>query len=204
MSSSYDQIPSNEIIDQTVKALEKNGISTQVVETGEQAKEAALKLIEKGSEVLTSSSVTVDQIGLGAILNDDTDYVSVRNKFMGLMGQPERHTEMRQISAAPKYAVSSVHAVTQDGKIMIASATGSQLGPAAYGADHVVFIVGVQKISKNLEDGLKRIEEYVVPLEDVRATEAYGKGTSFSKLLVINKDQPGRIQVIFIKEKIGF
>jgi hypothetical protein len=123
---------------------------------------------------------------------------------MALAGDAEKKKEMKQVSGTPDYLVSSAHALTSDGKIMVASATGSQIAPESYGANQVVLVVGAQKLVKDLNDGLKRIEEHVVPLEDVRALKVYGGHTSFNKLLVLNKEMPGRVTVFIVKEKLGF
>lgn len=99
----------------------------------------------------------------------------------------------------------SVHAVTQDGHILIASNSGSQLPAYAYSAAHVIWVVGTQKIVKNIEEGMKRIYEYCLPLEDARAQKAYGVGSAVNKLLIVNVEKvPGRITIILVKEKLGF
>jgi hypothetical protein len=102
------------------------------------------------------------------------------------------------------YVVSSVHAVTRDGKLLVASATGSQLGIQAYGADKVLFVIGTQKVVDDVDAGVARIENHVVPLEDTRALAAYGVNTSFSKLLILNKEMPGRVTVILVEEPLGY
>ncbi|HSX35271.1 MAG TPA: LUD domain-containing protein, partial [Candidatus Saccharimonadales bacterium] len=113
--------------------------------------------------------------------------------------------EQRKLGAAPDYSVGSVAAITEDGRIIIASNTGSQLPAHLYGAGHVIFVIGAQKITKNLEDALQRIDEHVVPLEDVRAQEAYGMHTNLSKLAIINKEvNPDRIHIILAKEALGY
>ncbi|MBI3342389.1 LUD domain-containing protein, partial [Candidatus Curtissbacteria bacterium] len=114
--------------------------------------------------------------------------------------------EMQKLGAAPKWSVGSVNAVTEDGKVLIASNTGSQLSGYVYGSQHVVFVVGAQKLVKNLDVAMERIYEYVLPLESERAKKAYGMPGSFvSKLLIINKEvRPGRVRLIFIKEALGF
>ena len=97
-----------------------------------------------------------------------------------------------------------MHAVTEDGKVIIASATGSQLPAYAYGSSHVIWVVGSQKIVKDLDEGMKRVYEYVLPLENERAKKAYG-GSSINKLLIFNKEgTAGRITMIIVKEKLGF
>jgi hypothetical protein len=87
-----------------------------------------------------------------------------------------------------------------------ASNTGSQLPAYLYGAGTVIFIVGAQKIVKDSETAMKRLYDYVLPLESERAHKAYGVAGSFvSKQVTIHKEvQPNRIHIILIKEALGF
>jgi len=113
--------------------------------------------------------------------------------------------EMRQLSASPDWVVGSVHALTEEGSLLIASASGSQLGPIVSGAGHVIFVVGGQKIVADFNTGLRRIYEYCFPLEDRRARNAYGVPSGVNNLLVINKVvAPGRITAILVNEPLGF
>ena len=130
-------------------------------------------------------------------------YNSVRNKLMA-MDRKTENRQMQQIGAAPEWAVGSVHAVTEEGQIMIASASGSQLPGYASGADHVIWIVGTQKIVKNIDDGFKRIYEHCLPLENERAKKVYGRPSSVNKLLIIYKDPSPRTSLIFVNEVLGF
>jgi hypothetical protein len=112
---------------------------------------------------------------------------------------------MQRLGAAPEWTIGSVHALTEDGHVLVASATGSQLPAYAYGADHVIWVVGAQKIVKNTEDGVQRIREYTLPLEDARARKTYGMGSAINNLLIINATRAaGRLNVIIVKEKLGF
>jgi hypothetical protein len=113
--------------------------------------------------------------------------------------------EMRQLSAAPDWVVGSVHAVTEEGALLIASATGSQLGPIVSGAGHVILVIGGQKIVPDFNTGLRRLYEYCFPLEDQRAREAYGVPSGVNNVLVINSaTRPGRITAILVNESLGF
>jgi hypothetical protein len=113
---------------------------------------------------------------------------------------------MQMMGAVPQIALGSVHAVTEEGQLVIASNTGSQLGAYAYGSEKVVWVVGTQKIVKNLDEAMKRIYEYVLPLESERVKKAYGmERSNVSKLLIINKEvKPGRAVVVLVKESLGF
>lgn len=204
--SKFDELANSAIIEKTAQALNANGIETIVVENGEEAKKKALEILPEGTEIMTMVSVTLDTIGLSTEINKkEGKYKPVRDKLYA-MDRETQAKEMKSLGSTPDWAIGSVHAITEDGQILVASATGSQLPAYAYAAINVLWIAGGQKIVKNLEEGLKRIYEYVLPLESERAKKAYGvSGSSVNKILIINKEpQQGRIKVILIREKLGF
>lgn len=200
----FSKLADSKTIAKAVSALEGNGIKAIVVENGSQAKKEALGIIPEGAEVFTATSQTAEIVSLAKEINESGKYDSVRNKLMS-MDRNTQAREMAKLGAAPDFVVGSVHALTEDGQLMIASATGSQLPAEAYSAGKVIFLVGTQKIVKNLQEGLRRIYEYSYPLEDARAQKAYGMRSGVNKILIINKEMtPERITVIFVKENLGF
>jgi len=202
---SWDMLADEATIVKTIEALKQNGVDASVVATGAEANEKVLSLIPEGAEVMTMSSVTLDTIGLSKDLNGSARMKSVRDKLYA-MNRDTEHVAMLKLGAAPEWTVGSVHAVTEDGHILIASNTGSQLPAYAYSSAHVIWVVGTQKIVATTEEGIKRIYEYTLPLESERARKAYGvAGSAVNKLLIINKEVvPGRLTVIFVKEKLGY
>ena len=204
-AAKWMKIPDRKIIDKTIAALKANNIDAEFVATGQDAKKRVLALIPKGAEVMNMSSVTIDTISLAKELNDPKKFDSVRNQFAA-MDKKTQGKEMQRLGAAPEYTVGSAHAVTQDGKVVIASNTGSQLPSYAYGSMHVIWVVGAQKIVKDLDEAMKRIYDYVLPLESERAHKAYGvPGSNVSKMLIVNKEvQTGRIRLIIVGEPLGF
>jgi L-lactate utilization protein LutC len=208
MTKNFGKLATDESINKAKNALEKNGIEVLVLENGEEAKEKVLKIIPEGAEIMNMSSVTIDALGLAKEINDPPagggKYNSVRKKFAA-MDRKTQNLEMQKLGAAPEWAIGSVHAITEDGKVVIASATGSQLPAYAYGSSRVIWVVGAQKIVKDLDEAMKRVYEYVLPLESQRAMKAYGKPSGVNKLLILNKEvSPNRITMIIVKEKLGF
>ena len=204
MVKDFGQLATDESINITKDALTKNGVEVLVVENGQEAKEKVLQMVPEGAEIMNMQSVTVNSIGLADELNKSGKYNSVRNKF-ATMDAKTQGPEMKKLGAAPEWTVGRAHAVTEDGKVIVASATGSQLPAYVYGSGHVIWVVGSQKIVKDLEEGLKRIYEYVFPLENERAMKAYGMGSGVNKLFILNKEvAKGRITMIIVKEKLGF
>ncbi len=195
------------MIDQTkiIENFKNHGIEVVVVENKELAKEAVLAIIPKGSAVMTMTSVTLDQIGIAEAVNTSGDFKSVKNDLAS-MDRKSESRQMQMLGAAPEFAIGSVNAMTEDGSLIWASNTGSQIPAYAYGADKVVLVVGKQKLVKNLEYGLKRINEYVLPLESERARKAYGvPGSRVSKIFIMsNEVRPGRVHVVLVNEDLGF
>ncbi len=201
----WNILATKETVDKTIKALGENGMHAVFVNTKEEANKKILELIPEKSEVFTMTSMTVEALGILHTLNESGKYNSVRKKLSS-MDREKHKGEMRKIGAASDYAIGSVHAVTMDGKVIIASNTGSQLPAYAYGSEKVIWVVGAQKIVKDLDEGMKRLYEHTLPLESERAKKAYGVPGSFvSKTLIVNKEvQKDRITIVFVNEVLGY
>ena len=200
----FSELVSDEQIKRTVQALEANGINALIAENAEDAKRLFFELVPEESEVFLGASVTLETLGIQEEVDKSGRFDALRPRMFA-MDRATQGREIRKMISAPDYAAGSVHAVTEDGHVLIASNTGSQLGPYASGAGKIVWVVGAQKIVKDLNEGMKRIEEYVVPLEEEHMQTLYKIGTAVNKLLIINKEiRPGRITLIIVKEQIGF
>lgn len=189
-------------IQRAAKALEANGIHTLVAATAAEAKTMVLALIPAGAAVFNATSVTLETTGVAKEILESGRWHALRKDIMAL--PPERKGEARQIAATPEWVAGSVHAITEDGRLVIASQGGSQLGLYAYAARHVVWVVGAQKIVKDLDSAFRRVQEHSLPLEDARARKAYGVGSAVNKMLIINHDSAGRSNVIIVRETLGF
>lgn len=205
LTKEYAEVASLERTIKVARALEDKGFIVDVAEDAAAAKAKALELIPKGAEVFTLQSATLQSTGIWEAVEDSGDYKSVRNQLNQLdRGKDGR--QMRKLGSTPDYAIGSVHAITEDGAILIASNTGSQLAADASGAGQVIFVVGTQKLVKDLDEGLKRIYEYSLELEQERIEKLFpGFKTSVNKVLIINKEStPDRINIILVKENLGF
>src|SRR5919206_1312756 len=200
----FAKLASEEQIERTVKALEANGIHALVAENGEEAKRIFFELVPEGAAVFLGASVTLETLGIKDIIDKSGRYEAVRPKMFA-MNRETQGREIRKLGGAPDYAAGSVHAVTEDGQVLIASNTGSQLGPYASGAGNVIWVVGAQKLVKNIEEGLRRIYEYDLPLETEHMRQLYNMGTGVNKVLIVNREiHPNRITMIIVKEELGF
>jgi acyl-CoA hydrolase len=196
-------LPDEETLAATTVSLEEHGFSVEVVDDLDAARRAVLARIPNGASVMTNTSVTLDETGIAEAINSGGPYESVRTKLLALDYETERR-EMKAIGGQPDFALGSVHAVTQDGTLLVASASGSQLGQYAWEADQVIFVVGAQKLVPTVEDGRERIFKHSLPLEDARAYAAYGMNSRVGKILEIRQEDPGRIHVVIVRKAVGF
>src|SRR5215510_10202298 len=200
----FANLATDEQIERTAKALEANNIHVLIAKDGAEAKRLFFELVPEGSEVFLGASVTLETLGIKDEIDKSGRYDSIRPKMFA-MDRATQGREIRKLGGAPDYAAGSVHAVTEDGHVLIASNTGSQLGPYASGAGKIIWVVGAQKIVKDLNEGLRRIYEYDLPLETEHMRQLYNMGTGVNKLLVVNKEiRPNRSTMIIVKEQVGF
>lgn len=202
-NNTFNTLASDLQIERTVLALEANGIHTLLAEDGEQARKIFLDLVPEDSLIYQDASITLDSLGLTADIEEPGRFNALRPRLRTLKNQT-RPDQILLLGASPDYMVGSVNAVTEDGWVLIGSDSGSQLGPYVSGAKNVIWIVGAQKIVKDLGEGLRRIREYALPLENDLLTAADDENISLSKLLIIYKERPGRITMILVNENLGF
>ena len=202
----YNQLATDEVLKTAIAALKKNNYNVSVAENAAEAKQMALELVPKGAEVFALSSETLKQTGITAEIDESGHYDSVRAK-LNKMDRATQGQEMQKLGAAPEYALGSAHAVTQDGKILVATNTASQIPADSYAAAHVIWVIGTQKIVPTEELAKQRIYDYVLPLESARLNKIYNitSGSYVSQILTLYRAYPaGRITIIFVKEILGF
>jgi acyl-CoA hydrolase len=200
----FTALPDEATLNATVVALEEHGFSVEVVSDLDIAREAVLARIPAGSSVMTNTSLTLEQAGIADAINDGAGrWDSARNKMFALDFETQAQ-QMKAIGGQPDYALGSVHAITRDGTLVIASASGSQLASYAWGAANVIFVVGAQKLVPTLAAAHDRIYTHSLPLEDVRAQAAYGQHSQVGKILEIHTELPGRIHIVLIRQQAGY
>jgi len=199
----FTALPDEQTLTETVTALEEHGYSVEVVDSLDAARQAVLARIPAGASVMTNTSVTLQETGIADEINDSGRYESARNKMFALDFATQAQ-EMKAIGGQPDYALGSVHAITRDGTLVIASASGSQLASYAWGAANVIFVVGAQKLVPTLPVAHDRIYQHSLQLEDARAQAVYGQHSSVGKVLEIHQELPGRIHVVLVRQPAGF
>jgi len=200
----FSKPASEEMIRRAAEALRKHNIAVEVVDTVADARSYVNSILPKDKSIFTAASETLRLSGLDEDINNSGRHISIRQQ-LAKMDRNTQMPEMRRLGATADVVVGSVHAVTEDGKLVAASASGSQLALYSSGAARVIYVVGAQKVVPDLETGLRRVESYSYPREDTRMREKYGMPSALLKILIVNGDWPvTRSAVVLIREAIGF
>lgn len=201
----WDKLPSDEELKKTVEAVKSRGINVVIANDKNDTLEKVKELIPEGSEVYNGSSTTLNEIGFIEYLKSgEHPWKNLHEEVLNEK-DPAKQSDLRRKYVTSEYFLGSVNAISKNGELVACDNSGSRVGAYHFAAKNVILVAGIQKITDSLETAMKRIREYVLPLEDARARKAYGMGSNTSKWIIIEKEiNPNRITLILVKEKLGF
>jgi hypothetical protein len=185
-------------------ALTAHGFTVEILDGAAAARARINDLIPEGASVFTGASETLRLSGIDEDINASGRYDAIRARGQ-TMDRATQLAEIWRLISTPDVIVGSVHAVTETGSLVIASASGSQLPGYAGGSRRAIWVVGAQKVVPDLSTALRRVEEHCLPLESDRAMKVYGTPSAINRLLILNAElEPGRGIVLLLREAIGF
>jgi len=183
--------------------LRASNIEAIVVDTADEARDLVIGMVPKGAEIHSGKSKTIEDLGLFKHFMESGKYDAIRPKLYA-MDRATQGREMRKLGAAPDYELGSVSAITEDGALVVVSATGNQIAAYAGGAGRVILVVGSQKLVKDLDAALARIREVAFPYENEQVRARLGVDTKLEKLLVMYGEWvEGRTTVVLVREPVG-
>jgi acyl-CoA hydrolase len=199
----YAEPASREQLASAAETLRDRGIEVEIVADGQAARDLVDQLIPDGAVVYNTTSRTLDSTGIAADIVGSERFTATRS-ITDALDHATQGEDFRRHVSNMDIVVGSVHAITEDGHAVVASASGSQLAAYAFGATRVIWVVGAQKVVADLDEAFDRIENHSYPLEDARAREVYGFASYIGKQLVVSRERPGRITVILVEEPLGY
>ena len=203
----YKTLPSQEIIDRTIKNLAERNIHATLVANSTEALEKIKNIIPAGASIMNGTSRTLEEIGFIDILK--TRQHPWKNLHDAILEEQdsEKRESLRRQSVFSDYFLVSTHAITEEGELVNATASGSQIPAIVFTAQNVIFVAGAHKIVPTLEDAILRIRDYVFPLEDARMKSIGAPGSVIAKMLIFEREASfsnRKIHLILINESHGF
>jgi len=189
----------------TFEALEERGIRPLFVANRQAALLAVLELIPHGSAVAHGSSTTLHEIGLVDYLKQPSSGYRYLNPGWQAENDPKRRARWRaELSLEADYYLGSIQAICETGEVIGADASGSRQAFYIYGPPYVIWVAGLNKLVPTVTDGLERVKEVALPMEDERRRQAGGDGSYIGKLVIYERERPGRITLVLVGEALGF
>lgn len=203
----YNKLTDKKTLDETVSALKKHGYDIDIVKNGQEALEKIKQSIPENASVMNGSSTTLAQIGFVDYLKSGVHKWNNLHASIIAEKDPIKQAQLRRQAILSDYYLGSVHALAKNGEFIIASNSGSQLPYIVYTSPNLIFVVSTKKIVASLDDGIKRLEQHVIPLEDKRMMSVYKMHTNPRKILMFKSESPmgGRkIKFILVEQDLGF
>ncbi len=197
--------PTRDRVERTIAALDARGVATIYVPDRKRALATVLELIPKGSSVAHGSSTTLQEIGLiDRIKEPDSGYRYLNAAWTAESDPAKRGRLRTRLSAEADYFLGSVQAISETGEVIGADASGGRQAFYVYGPPHVIWVAGINKVVPTLEDGLRRVRDVALPLEDQRMKRAGAPGSYVGKLVIYERERSGRITLVLVGEPLGF
>ncbi len=150
-----------QLLEQAVKSLAKHGFGAQWVETEAEARDKVLEMIPAGVLVTVGGSRTIRQMGIIDALQARD--VRVADHWRAGMTEDEKMAIRRQQLNCDVF-LSSSNAVTLDGFLVNIDGSGNRVAAMIMGAPLVILVAGVNKLARNVPEGLDRVRNVAAPL----------------------------------------
>ncbi len=189
----------------TISALQARGIATVFVPNREAALEATRQMIPTGSRVAHGSSTTLEKIGFVARMKSPSSTCRYLNAEWSAETDPAKRVRLRaKLSVEADYYLGSVQAIAETGEVVGADGSGSRQAFYVYGPPRVIWVSGINKLVPTLQEAIRRVREVALPLEDKRMKNLGASGSAIGKLVIYERERPGRISLILVGEALGF
>ena len=201
------------LLERAASALKRNGFEVHVTESKEAAKQVVLSLVPAGATVGVGGSVTIRELGL----IEELERRGCKVVHHWLSAPSEELLRLRRLELTSDVFVTSVNAVTLDGKLVSIDGTGNRVAATAFGPRRVIIVAGRNKLARNLEEALWRARNVAAVLNARRL----GVETPCAQLgYCVDCDSPARIcrallilerrptgaeyDVVLVNEELGF
>jgi hypothetical protein len=192
-------------VEQTFEALQDRGVRPLFVANRQTALAKVLDLIPRGATVAHGHSTTLEQIGLVTALNRaDSPYRYLNAEWLAEGDADSRHRLRARLSLEADYYLGSVQAICETGQVLGSDMKGSRQAFYIYGPPHVIWVAGINKLVPTLDEALRRVHEVALPQEDERIKEVGGRGSFVGKLVIYEREDPGRITLVLVGESLGY
>jgi hypothetical protein len=204
-------------IENLLKNWQKRNILGLYCNNKAEAADKIMAAIPLSATVGISGSLTLDELGIVKTLEARGN--KVFNQYKPGISR-EENLELRRQGAEAEYYLASANAISKKGELVFFSAYGNRIAGISY-ARNVIVACGINKITADIDEALRRAREYAVPLNCKRLnfnTPCFKDGICRKEIclfpdykrmccqiLIIEAEiTPDRLKVILVGENLGF
>ncbi|HEV8595077.1 MAG TPA: lactate utilization protein [Thermoplasmata archaeon] len=192
-------------IERVLAATTARGFHSTFVPDRAAALTKVLDLLPRGAKVAHGSSTTLQEIGLIDLLKRPDSGCTYQNALWTAENDGAKRARLRaRLSLEADVYMGSVQAVCETGEAVAADQSGSRQAFYVFGPPRVVWVAGINKIVPDVAAGMRRVREVALPKEDARMKAAGAAGSSIGKLVIYEKERPGRTSLVLVGEPLGF
>jgi hypothetical protein len=198
-----------------IENLRRRRMEGSYASTSTQARDEVLAMIPQGAAVYRCASMTTANLGLWERVAELPGVKVIDHYRPGL--SPEQSMELRRQGLLADVMIASSNAVTLDGRLVNLDAMGNRVAAMAFGPRKVILVVGMNKVSPDLESAMARVKHCVAPVNALRAgykTPCAESGvctdcSSASRIcnawsVIEGQMVEGRIHVELVGESLGY
>lgn len=204
-----------QLLSQTmIKNFKKRNIDAYYCNTSEDAVILAMELMKNGGTVGMGGTETVKETGLLDAVKS-AEHLHFIDRSMATT--PEEKKAIYLQSFQSDYYLMSSNAITIDGELINIDGNGNRVACLIYGPEHVLVLVGMNKVVESVESGIERIGTHAAPPNAARLRtktpcgvlghcgDCHSEDCMCCQIVVTRHSrQKGRIKVILIGEELGF
>ena len=197
-----------------VKQLQRRHFEAYYCATADEARQRVNDLIPDGSSVTWGGTMTVRDMGIPEMLKG-RGTLDVWDRDTVTTAEEKQEMYFRAFHA--DYYLSSANAISEDGVIVNLDGNGNRVAAITWGPQHVIFVVGMNKVAQDVEAALKRARSTASPINAARFdidTPCQKDGVCHNcnspqsicnyVHFLRNSSKPGRIIVVLVGETLGY
>lgn len=201
------------LADTMIKNFAKRNMEAFYCESSEDAVKLAMELMKDGDTVSFGGSETLKETGLLDAVRASSHTLIDRDTAK----TPEERKAIFLQSMASDYFLMSSNAVTIDGELINIDGNGNRVACLIHGPEHVVLMVGMNKIVPDVESGVARVRNMASPANAARlhpntpcemtghCGDCHSPGCMCCQVVVTRHSRhTGRIKVILVGEELGY
>ena len=147
-----------------VAELKKRQFEAYYVKDEKDVIDKVLELIPQTDSVSWGGSMTIDSLGIKAVLKENGYTLIDRSTAK----TPEEASKLMKDALTCDTFLMSSNAITEDGQLFNIDGNGNRVAALIYGPKSVIVIAGMNKVVKDINEAYNRVRHYAAPVNAQR------------------------------------